>query len=384
MHGRGYVNEGDKIAANYIENEFKKIGLKPFREGFIQEFNFPVNTFPGQISVTIDGTKLVPGKDFIIYSRSPKSKGSFKIVLADEKLITKKKCLKKFQKQNFSNKVILVNDTGNQTKELQELTANQYKAKGIISLKDKLTWSISRDTLPYPIIEILRTSINKAKKIELDIETKFISAYTSQNIIGYIEGALHPDSFFVFSAHYDHLGRMGKDTYFPGANDNASGIAVLLNLAKYYSKPENKPKYSIAFMAFGAEEAGLLGSKFYTENPFFSLSKIKFLANMDIMGTGDEGITAVNATEHKKEFDLLVDLNNKNNYLKQVKPRGKTANSDHYHFSEKGVKAFFIYTMGGIKAYHDIYDKAETLPLTKFEEVFKLLAGFISALSLSN
>jgi hypothetical protein len=65
-----------------------------------------------------------------------------------------------------------------------------------------------------------------------------------------------------------------------------------------------------------------------------------------------------------------------NHYLKEVKIRGKAANSDHYYFSEKGVKAFFIYTLGGIKAYHDVYDKAETLPLTKFEELFELITRF--------
>jgi len=59
-----------------------------------------------------------------------------------------------------------------------------------------------------------------------------------------------------------------------------------------------------------------------------------------------------------------------------VKPRGKAANSDHYWFTEKGVPAFFIYTMGGIKAYHDVYDVAATLPLTKYEELRKLLIAF--------
>jgi len=62
--------------------------------------------------------------------------------------------------------------------------------------------------------------------------------------------------------------------------------------------------------------------------------------------------------------------------LPSVQPRGKTQNSDHYFFSEEGVKTFFIYTLGGIKAYHDIYDRPETLPLTKFEETYKLLLQF--------
>ncbi len=133
-------------------------------------------------------------------------------------------------------------------------------------------------------------------------------------------------------------------------------------------------------MAFGAEESGILGSKYFTENPTFPLSSINFMINVDIMGTGDEGIQVVNGTEFKPQFNKLVEINKKNDYLKQVKIRGKAANSDHYWFSEKGVPAIFIYTLGGISAYHDIYDVSKTLPLTKFEDCFRLLTDFVSEL----
>ncbi|MCX6294627.1 MAG: M20/M25/M40 family metallo-hydrolase, partial [Bacteroidetes bacterium] len=182
--------------------------------------------------------------------------------------------------------------------------------------------------------------------------------------------------FIVYTAHYDHLGQMGEEIFFPGANDNASGSAMLLNLARYYSMTEHKPKCSIAFIAFCGEEAGLLGSKYYTEHPVFPLKNIKFVLNMDIMGTGEDGITVVNGSVFKNEFDKLKEINTQNNFIKDVKIRGKAANSDHYCFSEKGVKAFFIYSMGGIKAYHDIYDRAETLPLNEFENLFKLITAF--------
>jgi hypothetical protein len=97
---------------------------------------------------------------------------------------------------------------------------------------------------------------------------------------------------------------------------------------------------------------------------------------MDIMGTGEDGITVVNGSVFKPEFDALKKINDDNGFLKDVKIRGKAANSDHYLFAEKGVHACFIYTMGGIKAYHDIYDKSETLPLNKFEDLFSLIVHF--------
>lgn len=172
---------------------------------------------------------------------------------------------------------------------------------------------------------------------------------------------------------------MGNEVFFPGANDNASGIALLLNLAANYSQKE-PPKKTIVFMAFGAEEAGILGSKFFTENPTLPLSKINFVVNLDLLGTGSEGITVVNGAVYEKEFKMLQQINKDNNYLVAVKKRGKAANSDHYWFSEKGVPAVFIYTLGGIRAYHDVYDVSATLPLTEFEDCFRLIRDFIDEL----
>ena len=78
---------------------------------------------------------------------------------------------------------------------------------------------------------------------------------------------------------------------------------------------------------------------------------------------------------------MLESINQNKQYLPQIKKRGKAANSDHYHFSEKKIKSIFIYTMGGISAYHDIDDKSNTLPLTKFEPIFRLLRDFVTEYS---
>ena len=124
------------------------------------------------------------------------------------------------------------------------------------------------------------------------------------------------------------------------------------------------------------EEAGLLGSKYFTEHPLVPLKNIRFLLNTDLAGTGEDGITVVNATEFPKEFALLNEVNDQQHLLKKINVRGKAANSDHYFFTEKGVPAFFFYTMGGITAYHDVLDKSATLPLNEHEDLFKLVVGF--------
>lgn len=88
----------------------------------------------------------------------------------------------------------------------------------------------------------------------------------------------------------------------------------------------------------------------------------------------------VNGSIHMAEFARLQTINKAHNYLPQIRMRGKAANSDHYPFSERGVPAFFFYTLGGTTAYHNTQDQAQQLPLTRFREVFRLITDFAAAL----
>ena len=341
-----------------------------------------VNAFPEAMEVEVDGKQLQPGIDFIVSPDALSVNGEYGIIYLNKSVIGNPNKMDEFEKTNKKGKVVVMDSTGFNKVQKEYFVAaeqNSFEATVIIKLiPEKLIWGVSQKVSSFSTLEILKKSFpENGKKITLNITNKFLPKYGSQNILGFIEGKTKPDSSIVFSAHYDHLGMMGSETLFPGANDNASGTAMLLNLAQYYSKPENKPDYTIVFMFFGAEEAGLVGSKFYTENPVFPLEEIKFLINIDLAGTGEEGITVVNGSVFEKEFNKLKELNGEKNYLMQVKVRGKAANSDHYYFTEKGVPAFFIYTMGGIKAYHDVYDKPETLPLTEFKDLFRLLTDFV-------
>ena len=341
--GRGYVNDGVNKAAVYLSNEMKQIGVLKFGKSYTQVYHFSVYTFPGKMSVVLDGRELIAGKHYLIYPSATTKKTGYQLFKTDS--IT-----------------YHAND-------------GRREVPVIVKLKKKLTYTVATDTSANTVIELLKDSFpNELKNVDVMFENKFIPNFKCQNLCGYIKGKQQPDSFIVFTAHYDHLGAMGKQAYFPGANDNASGVSVLLNLMKYYKK--NPTKYLMAFIFFSGEEAGLLGSKYYSEHPIFPLSKIKFLTNMDLLGTGDDGIMVVNATVFKEQFEKLNQINTENNYVKQIKQRGKAANSDHYWFTEKGVPSFFIYTMGGIQAYHDIYDIEKTLPLTKYIDVCKLLIEF--------
>jgi aminopeptidase YwaD len=377
MQGRGYLQNGDKLAANYLRSQFQKQGLNALQPNYYQLFNLSVNTFPFDLKLIFDHTELIAGRDYIVHANSNSFSGTYPVIVADDALLQNKRKWKSFLKKKHHNKIVLINDTGKVNKELQELLLNKINAKAIVVLKDKLTWSVARDTAAFCTIEVLRKNVKTIpSEISIDVFHRFVPNYISQNVMASIKGKTKPDSFIVFTAHYDHLGKMGDDIYFAGANDNASGCAMLLSLAQFYAQAQNQPDYSILFIAFGAEEAGLVGSTYFVEHPIIQLQQIKFLLNMDIVGTGNEGITVVNATEHLAEFDVLKSINAQGNYFSTINARGKAANSDHYPFSQKKVKSFFIYTLGGIKAYHDIDDRSETLPLTKFEDLFTLIIKF--------
>jgi len=387
MHGRGYVNNGDRIASAFIRNEFIKDSLKNFASDYYQTFKLPIGTLPGKVMVSVNETTLTPGVDYLVAAASPTMIGTFKIVRIDSHVVCNKKLFRKLLKSKNKEKFILIDKKGISDKTILATLhgikeMNTLGAKGIIVIDDKLVWGEEDALTPltYPIITLKRASLfANMKTMTVDIVQDFQNAHEFANVVGYIEGSTKPDSFVVFTAHYDHLGQMGSDIYFPGANDNASGTAMILDLAKYYSK--NKPDYSIAFMSFTGEELGLKGSEYYTSHPLFPLSKIRFLVNLDMVGTGDDGIKVVNGAVIPKEFNLLSGINDKMKYLPSVNKRGEAAISDHYFFYKKGVKSFFIYTLGGIGEYHNIYDKSKTLPLTKYNELFKLIIDFEKALN---
>lgn len=384
--GRGFVNNGDRKAASFIAGEFEKLELGRFNMNYKQVFNIKVNTLPSNTDVTFNNKKLSPGTAFMVSSSSPTMKGTFQVIQLGKRILNKQKRFDKFRTQKLSDKFVLIDSRGSKRKDLNELMKkirldNFLNGKGIILIREgKVSWgtSTSGKVTDFLSLDVVRDSLpKKIKTVTVDIKNKFFDIYETQNVIAFITGMAKPDSFIVFCAHYDHLGQMGKDVYFPGANDNASGTAMVLDLARHFTQADNLPDYSIAFILFTGEEAGLLGSEYYTEHPLFPLSKIKALFNLDMIGSGSDGITVVNGDTMHTIYDKLVQINDANKYLKTVKKRGQSCNSDHCPFFQKGVPAVFIYSMGSeYTEYHNIYDISQKLPLTKYNEIFRLLTDF--------
>jgi aminopeptidase YwaD len=390
--GRGYVQNGAAIAADYIAAAFKKAGLIPLNAGsYFQDFTIPVNTFPGKMELRLNNQLLHAGADYLIDASSPTIHGTYPVLSIrqqDLNSVEKLGLLLAKAKGAF----ILIDmrpDTAESKTEKASIQANIQRLLGdessglkglIIFSSEKLTWTTLTYQSARPLITINKQDLDPASinTVSLDVDAKFYPKYSTRNVAGMLKGSSISDSTIVISAHFDHLGMMGKAVYFPGANDNASGTAMLLSFVRYYA--QHKPKYNTVFLAFSGEEIGLLGSKAFVEHPLIPLNKIKFLLNFDLAGTGEEGIKVVNGSIFKDKFETLVKLNNTYKLLPKIDIRGEACISDHCRFYAVGVPSFFIYTQGGIKAYHDIYDRSETLPLTAFENYFKLMVKFFDSL----
>ncbi|MFN4083443.1 MAG: M28 family metallopeptidase [Bacteroidia bacterium] len=377
--GRGYVNNGDAIAADFIKKEFRKFKLQPLGENYFQRFNFPVIAYSEEPDIIADGISLVPGYEVLINPGCPKVNGIFNVIYIDSAIIDNNGLYNKLLKRNLRNCFLVVDDVKNykllKSQRAKDILNNTIGAKGLIYLKtEHLMWGVATSWAPFPIIYIKKNKLKYfLQKIQLNISPEY-KFHNTQNVLGYVKGTHYPDSFVVFTAHYDHLGMLGNSAVFAGANDNASGVAMMLDLAQTYAK--NPPPYSVLFIAFAGEEAGLIGSYFYTLNPIVELSKMSVLINLDLMATGDKGLTAVNGEVFPELFNRLVEINRIYNYLPAVNARGKAQNSDHYHFSEAGVKAFFFYLMGEYNAYHDVHDVYEAVTLSKYNEAFLLIKRF--------
>jgi len=369
--GRGYVDNGLGKASIFLQKRLREIGLEPMT----QPYGFAVNTFPKKSSLKVGKQKLKEGYDFIIDPRSGAYQGKLDIFRLDSASLLSGKAP---VLPEGSIPVIDIEgiDTPDEVTVQYEFVQAALTRGPVILLKEKLTWSVGDQSYPNPIFEVLSSSFPENGE-KLSLKTKpFKKDFLAENIIAKIDGK-SSDSLVVFTAHYDHLGKMGE-ALFAGASDNATGTATLLDLATYYA--EYQPEYDTYFIFFSGEEAGLIGSRYFVEYPTFDLNKVKFLINLDLMGSAEKGITIVNGRLHQERMAEMAAINTDRNLVPKIKLRGKAANSDHYWFSEKGVPAIFIYTEGNITAYHDVYDLPKVVDWSNYEEVFTLLVEFVKTL----
>ncbi len=199
----------------------------------------------------------------------------------------------------------------------------------------------------------------------------------SDNIIGFLDN--NAPYTIVIGAHYDHLGTghiggsrdsLGVGKIHNGADDNASGVAGLLELARHYSSNDVKEPYNMLFIGFGAEELGLLGSKYFTENPTISLDSIQWMLNMDMIGryNPENGLAVIGygtSSAFPKIFEGITSS------IKFNKSKDGNGGSDQTSFYKKNIPVLFFHT-GGHDDYHKPSDDEDKIDYKAMEAILKL------------
>ncbi|TXE07713.1 M28 family peptidase [Gelidibacter salicanalis] len=205
------------------------------------------------------------------------------------------------------------------------------------------------------------------------------SSPSSQNVLAYIEGSTHPEELLIISAHLDHLGVTDETTYY-GADDNASGTAAVMMIAKAFMTAKNEghgPKRSILFLHLTAEEIGLLGSHYYVKHPIYPLDHTIANLNIDMIGRvdphyetlqNDNYIYIIGADRLSTELHYVseaanaqfTDLELDYKYNDDEEANRYYYRSDHYNFAFRGIPVIFYFN-GEHKDYHQLTDTPDKI-----------------------
>lgn len=221
-------------------------------------------------------------------------------------------------------------------------------------------------------------------EIKVNLVKKKADAY---NVIGILEGTdpQLKNEAIVIGAHYDHLGHGGTSSLDPnstaihyGADDNASGTSALLELAREFAKGK-KNKRTIIFVAFSGEEEGLLGSKFYVNNPIFPLDKTVAMFNMDMVGRLTDGKLTVGGVGTASEWRNLVEGKNpaESKFTLAINEDG-FGPSDHQSFYIKQIPVLFFFT-GSHADYHKPSDTADKINYSGLTNITHYVSSIVKA-----
>ena len=241
-------------------------------------------------------------------------------------------------------------------------------------------WIVSRREPDSAGLSTVRLSIS----VDLaDIVSK------TQNVAGYIEGN-NPDAdgeVIVIGAHYDHIGLGEYHSMTPslagevhnGADDNASGTAGMLELAQYFSQPEFRPERTLLFIAFGAEEWGVLGSTEYTNHPFFPLEKTIAMFNMDMIGRMEDNTLTLNGFGTSPRWEAAANAVNAEYDFNLAYSMGGLGGSDHMPFYSKNIPVLFFFT-GTHTDYHKPSDDVDLINLDGEVTILQFIRDVVTSI----
>ncbi|MCB0845558.1 MAG: M28 family peptidase [Bacteroidetes bacterium] len=420
LEGREAGKKGQKMAADYIKNEFERMGLKPVvpvgpETSYFQDIGLYTNKL-NTAQLKSKNLKMNHLEDMVCFTGDTEGKDQkLSLVYVGEGKASD------FENLDVKGKAVLVvgnsMDVITNTELAESLGAAAYIA---VSTKNKaqferqlkmFRWMLSGSRMgleekqsnipsfaipPEAAVDILGiksekladAEIGQMSSIKFNIDRNS-DRIPSENVLGFIEGTDKKDEVLVITAHYDHLGVKGEKI-FKGADDNGSGTVALLEIAEAFAKAVEagkRPRRSVLFMALTAEEKGLLGSDYYTRHPIFPLENTVVNLNMDMVGhldddhrenarfvsvVGSDWLSTDLHKIHENANSTYVNLDLDYQYNSPSHPERFYYRSDQYNFAKHNIPVIF-YTSGDHEDYHKASDTIENIKFDRIEGVAQLI-----------
>lgn len=383
LEGRRAGSNGEKLAGEYISNEFSKTGITPKgTNGYYQPFEIyegkQINTATHFI---INNNPLLVSKDFfpLVYSANI-SLEALPAIAVKETDMPWFYDLKDGLEENKNNPHFDINEyVKTYSKKAKNSGASAIILYNTSANEDKLQFD-SKDKsekMDIPVVYVSKEAVKKYfvdESATLDIKLKIDigdKKRTGNNVLGYIDNGAA--STVILGAHFDHLGygedgnsmlRTGEKLIHNGADDNASGTAALITLAKMLKQSKQKSN-NYLFIAFSGEELGLNGSKYFSDNPTIDLKSVNYMINMDMIGRLNDStnVLTVGGYGTSPQWSSVINLNDKKSpFIIKVDSSG-TGPSDHQTFYRKEIPVLFFFT-GLHTDYHKPGDDADKINYT--------------------
>jgi hypothetical protein len=409
MEGRGTAQSGGDRAAKYLADRFAKIGLKPGGDAntYLQSIKFKIEQVQSDSSFKAGATTFKYREDFLIAPPLPTESQTVNggLVFVSYGVVSEELKRDDLAGLDVKGKVVMVLDgkPKNVDDKLWAKAANQQVVFGRLIGKGAVGFVViyqGRATVPFSLaaeyLSRRRVSLADAPSMLLKVppialinasaaeklfaasgqtlaqakertdDGAFVSrdlnqqatisarlkreAGTSSNVIGVLEGsdAKLKEQAVVYTAHYDAYGIELDGAIYPGAGDNAIGVAKLVAIAETMAKPATKPRRSIIFIATTAEEAGLLGAEYWVQHPTWPIEKVACNINYDGIGTdawgklGNIFDLGFSHSDMGKVMDDVAAATGLTISPEPMKEEGFFYRSDHYAFFKKGVPAVYL------------------------------------------
>lgn len=421
LDGRRTGTKGANDAAKYIAAEFEHLGLEPApatnsrkinvkSARYLQTFSYIGQVELGKNNVlavrTGETLNLRVGEDWMPLGISPNQKLDLTGVVFAGYGITANELNHNDYKGTYSKNQVAVIQKGTPDGDNPHgkfTTAGQLRFKVaaaqsagvgallIISSEDDLKTDalakLQYDNVGLASIPVAVISKQAAEKLANAKEVRLVTDVMridvpAHNVVGVIEGSdpILKNENIVIGAHYDHLGRGGEGSLAPrsgeihhGADDNASGTAGVLELARIFSAQRSKLKRTLVFIAFSGEEEGLLGSNYYVNHPLVPLDKTVAMINMDMIGRMNDSKLIIGGVGTAKEWRQLI---GSGDTLALTLNEDGYGPSDHSSFYLKQVPVLFFWT-GTHNDYHKPSDTFDKINYNDEARILKMVARIV-------